>query len=310
MSRALRQQQLRTVQVVPATPYTATGEIHYETMQTLNRRLYEAGIRVFIPCAGSAEFDSLSADEIVNSIRAVRQAIGDDAILMAPVGLQIGHALDIGRRSLEAGADAILVMPMSGPYLSNQGVRDYYLTLLDTLGAPTLVYKKGEIPSDALLLELADHPGIVGVKYAVNDVDAFTRIVAADEGRIEWICGSAERFAPFFFLAGASGYTSGAANLCPHLTLAMHAALVAGDYPQAMRLLERLRPIEDYRARAGSSYNINFLKHALRHTGLDFGHPRPPQRKLTSDEMREIDELVPTLLQAEEEFASTPAAAR
>jgi 4-hydroxy-tetrahydrodipicolinate synthase len=284
--------------------------VNYEAMQLLNRRLYDAGIRVFIPCAGSAEFDSLSADEIVSSIRAVREAVGADALIMAPVGLQIGHALDIGRRSLEAGADAILVMPLSGPYLSNQGLRDYYLTLLDTLSAPTLIYKKGEIPSDALLLELADHPGVVGVKYAVNDVDAFTRIVAADEGRIEWICGSAERFAPFFFLAGASGYTSGAANLCPHLTLAMHAALAMGDYPQAMRLLEQIRPIEDYRARGASSYNISFLKYALRHTGLDFGPARPPQRKLTADEMREIDLLVPALLQAEEELASTPAAAR
>jgi 4-hydroxy-tetrahydrodipicolinate synthase len=310
MSRPFHAQQLRTVQVVPATPYRSTGEVNYEAMQLLNRRLYDAGIRVFIPCAGSAEFDSLSADEIVSSIRAVREAVGADALIMAPVGLQIGHALDIGRRSLEAGADAILVMPLSGPYLSNQGLRDYYLTLLDTLSAPTLIYKKGEIPSDALLLELADHPGVVGVKYAVNDVDAFTRIVAADEGRIEWICGSAERFAPFFFLAGASGYTSGAANLCPHLTLAMHAALAMGDYPQAMRLLEQIRPIEDYRARGASSYNISFLKYALRHTGLDFGPARPPQRKLTADEMREIDLLVPALLQAEEELASTPAAAR
>src|SRR5690606_32636749 len=213
-----------------------------------------------ISCAGSAEFDSLSADEIVQAIRMTRETVGDEAVVMAPVGLQLGHALAIGRGALDAGADCVLAMPLSVPYLSNAGARDYYLALLDELACPLFIYKKGEIPSDALLLELADHPKVMGVKYAVNDIDAFTRNVTADEGRIEWICGSAERFAPFFMLAGASGYTSGACNLCPQLSLAMHAALVSGDYPQAMRLLEQIRPIEDFRARAGSSYNISFLK--------------------------------------------------
>lgn len=310
MSRSFQPQQLRTVQAVPITAFDAQGRLNLEPMQANTRRLYEAGIRVFIPCAGSAEFDSLSADEIVAAIGMTRETVGDDAIVMAPLGLQGQHALDVGRRSLDVGADCVLVMPLTVPYLSNAGAQDYYLAVVDELAAPTLIYKKAEIPSDTLLLEMADHPKVVGVKYAVNDVDAFTRIVAADEGRIEWICGSAERFAPYFMLAGASGYTSGACNLCPQLTLAMHAALAAGDYPQAMRLLEQLRPIEDFRARTGSSYNISFLKHAIRHLGLDFGQPRPPQRKLTADEMAEIDELVPALLQAEEELALAPAAAR
>jgi 4-hydroxy-tetrahydrodipicolinate synthase len=77
-----------------------------------------------------------------------------------------------------------------------------------------------------------------------------------------------------------------------------------------MRLLEQIRPIEDFRARAANSYNISFLKYAIRHVGLDFGQPRAPQRQLTAAEMAEIDELVPSLLQAEEELAAAPAAAR
>ncbi len=158
MSQPLRPQQLRTVQAVPMTAFDASGNLNLEPMRTLTSRLYEAGIRVFIPCAGSAEFDNLSADEIVASIRMTRETVGSDAVIMAPLGLQIRHALDVGRRSLDAGADALLVMPLCGPYLSNAGARDYYLTLLDELAAPTLIYKKSDIPSDALLLELADIP--------------------------------------------------------------------------------------------------------------------------------------------------------
>ncbi len=95
---------------------------------------------------------------------------------------------------------------------------------------------------------MAAQPGVIGVKYAVNDIDAFGRVVRDDEGRIDWFCGSAERYAPYFMLAGATGYTSGAGNICPHLTLAMFEACQGGDWAQALRLQQIIRPIEDYRA--------------------------------------------------------------
>ena len=65
----------------------------------------------------------------------------------------------------------------------------------------------------------------------------------ADAGRIDWLCGSAERFAPFYMLVGASGYTTGAGNLAPHVTLAMHAALMVGEHDEALRLQEVLLPM-------------------------------------------------------------------
>lgn len=310
MARSFRPEALRTVQVVPVTAYDAAGELNLDVMRQHTQRLFDAGMRVFIPCAGSSEFHSLSADEIVSAIAMTREVVGDEGIVVAPVGLQIGHAVEIGTRGVEAGADALLVMPLAAPYLSDAGARDYYGEILDKVAAPTMIYKKTDIPSDRLLLELAEHPKVVGVKYSVNCVDAFTRVVREDDGRLEWFCGSAERFAPFFMLAGATGYTSGAGNLCPHLTLAMHAACAEGDWAQAMRLLEIIRPIEDYRARANNSYNISFLKYACRATGLDFGQPRPPQRRLTAEEEREIDEIVAPILAAEVELSAAPAGAR
>jgi 4-hydroxy-tetrahydrodipicolinate synthase len=305
MPNTIDPERLRTVQIVPITAFDPEGEIALEPMRELFTRLYDAGMRVFIPCAGSAEFHSLQTKEIVAVIEMARGALGPDAVLLAPVGLQIGHALSVGAKSLEAGADGVLIMPFSAPYLSDAGARDYYQALLDELGCPAIIYKKAEVPSDDLLLELADHPQVVGIKYAVNDLDAFQRIVIAARGKeIEFQCGSAERFAPFFMLAGATGYTSGAGNLCPRLTLSMHSAAMAGDWEETLRLQEIIRPIEDYRARSGSSYNISFQKHALKSIGLDFGPPRPPQRQLTAEEMREIDRIVEPILKAEEELAT------
>ncbi len=303
MPRTLRREQLRTVQLVPITAFDAQGKLALDPMRQLMQRLCDAGIRVFIPCAGSAEFNSLAADEITAVIRMTREVVGDEAVIMAPIGLQLHYALELGKRSLDAGADCVLMMPLDFPYISDAGARDYYLAVLDQLNCPTLVYKKADVPSNKLLLELADHPNLIGVKYAVNDLDLFNTVVQQDGGRVDWFCGSAERYSPYFALAGSTGYTSGAGNICPRLTLAMHAALAAGDWTEALRLQRIILPIEHYRARAASSYNISFLKYAITHTGLDFGQPRPPQRRLTAEEMREVDEMIQPILAAENELA-------
>lgn len=304
MSKEIRQR-MRTVQLVPITAFDDAGELNLDPMRELMRRSYDAGIRVFIPAAGSAEFHALSADEIVAIIEMTRQSTGDDAVIVAPIGQRAAWAIELGNRCFTAGADAALIMPMAFPYMSDAGAEDYYRAILDGLADPAQIYKKAPIPGDDLLLRLADHPKLVGVKYAINDMDAFATVVQRDGDRIDWYCGSAERYAPYYALAGAPGYTSGAGNLCPRLTLGMHAALHEGRWEEAMRLQRLLLPIEHYRGRADNSYNVSFLKYAIRATGLDFGETRPPQRRLTDEERREIDQIVPGLLQAEAEYADS-----
>jgi 4-hydroxy-tetrahydrodipicolinate synthase len=297
-------QQLRTVQLVPLTAFDDVGTLNLAPMRRQTERLVEAGVRVFIPCAGSSEFHTLNADEIIAAVRLTREVVGDRARVLVPVGLQLSHAIDLGRRGVASGADAMLVMPLAFPYLSDAGARDYYLSLLQDVRCPAIIYKKDVVPSHELLLELADHEQIIGVKYSMPDVTAFQKLVRDDAGRIDWFCGHAERYAPFFFLAGAQGYTSGAGNICPRVTMAMHKALAAGEYIEALRWQKILWPIEDYRARDANSYNVSFLKHAIRSVGLDFGQPRPPYRRLTESERRGIDAIIQPILAAESELAA------
>lgn len=298
---------LHHVQVVPLTAFDSHGKIALDPMRQQTERLRDAGVRVFIPCAGSSEFHTMLADEIVAAIQMTREVVGTDAKVICPVGLQLQYAVDLGQKALAAGADGVLIMPLGFPYLSDEGARDYYKTLLAELACPSIIYKKAPIPTDQLLLELADHPHLVGIKYSINDISNFQNVVIEDGGRLDWFCGSAERYAPFFSLAGSPGYTSGAGNICPRLTLAMHAALARSDWPEALRLQQIMMPIETYRAREDNSYNVSFLKHAITQVGFDFGDPRPPYRQLTDAEKREIDIIVAPILAAEEELAATPA---
>ncbi len=306
MSRTFDPASLRTVHLVPLTAYDSAGRIDKDLQADHTARMASAGISTYLPAAGTSEFHSLSAEEIVELVRITREAAGAEAAIFAPVGFQIGHAIEVARRSLDAGATGIMFMPFSHPYMSDEGARDYYKAVLKAAPCPALVYKKSPFPSNALLLELADDPNIVGVKYAENNLHDFRRTVLEDsqngKPRIEWVCGSAERFAPYYMLAGSPGYTTGAGNVCPHITLAMHAAFTAGEYAEGMRLQKLLLPIEDYRARAGDSYNISMLKGAMKALGRDFGPPRPPQRQLTEQEQTEIESVIRPLLAVEKEM--------
>tara|TARA_R110002111_G_scaffold168038_1_gene233858 strand:- start:137566 stop:138480 length:915 start_codon:yes stop_codon:yes gene_type:complete len=299
MSPSLDRHQLRTVHIVPLTAFDRNDQLNLEAQAAHTANLYEAGMRVFLPGAGTSEFHSLLPEEIVELVRITRQSTGPDALIFAPIGYQVGVGRQTAVDALKAGATGIMFMPFAHPYMSDRGAEEYYLSVMDAANSPTLYYKKAEVPSDALLLKLAPDPRSVGVKYSVNQMHQFRTTVSADEHGLEWICGSAERFAPYYMLAGSTGFTSGAGNVCPRLSLAMHAAFASGDYAEGMRIQQLILPIEDYRARAADSFNISMLKYAITLTGADFGPPRPPQRTLNSEQEAEIRQLMEPILQAE-----------
>ena len=282
---------------------TEDGRLAIDAQSRLTADLVQAGARVVLPAAGTGEFQSLSTDEILEVVRASKVAAGPDTLVFTPVGGPIGQALQLARRSVEIGADGLMFMPFPHPYLSDVGVIDYYRAVLAVTPLPALIYKTAPIPSDRLLLEISEHPQVIGVKYAVNDLVAFAEVVRQAQGRCEWLCGSAERFAPYFMVAGATGYTSGAANLCPKLTMSMHRALAQGDMATATERQRTLLPIEYYRARQGDSFGISLLKFGLSLRGYDFGQVRPPQRRLTATERTEIEELLRPILAVEERLS-------
>lgn len=306
MSASFDLRRLDTVQLVPPTPFSPDcREVAPERLSALVRKLAGAGIRVFLPGAGTGEFHSLSAEEVVTCVRATREAAGPEGVVMAPIGMGVGHSLAIARPALEAGADVLLLMPPIHPYLADDGFRDYFLAITDAVGVPILAYKRGPVPSDDLLVALAGEGRLLGVKYAVNDLNQFTRFADRVAGRTGLYCGTAERWAPFFALAGATGYTSGAGILCPRLTLKLHAAIARADHGEAFRLLRLIRPIEDFRARDGDSFNITLLKYGLQLCGHDFGPPRPPQRRLTPDQEVAARAMIESVLAAEAALRDT-----
>ncbi len=146
----------------------------------------------------------------------------------------------------------------------------------------------------ARLAELADAcPNVIGVKYAVPDAARFAGF-ARDAGldRFVWIAGLAEPYAPSYFSAGATGFTSGLVNVAPGLSLRMIEALRSGDHGEAMKVWEQIRRFEELRAADGSAHNVTVVKEALAVLGLCRRDVRSPSSLLPDAERAEVAAIV------------------
>jgi 4-hydroxy-tetrahydrodipicolinate synthase len=72
----------------------------------------------------------------------------------------------------------------------------------------------------------------------------------------------------------------------------MLAALRAGDHAAAMKVWERIRPLEDLRAAHRSADNVTVVKEALAALGLCRRDVRPPSSPLPQKRRAEVAALV------------------
>jgi 4-hydroxy-tetrahydrodipicolinate synthase len=280
------------VGVTPVTPFTrdlATVDLHAFSANL--SFLVEEGVTLFYPAGNTGEASSLSPDEWSTVVATAVEASNGRAVVVPGIGHELPVAIEMAGRAERLGADGLLLMPRQQPYAAGSGLTEYWRRLLERTSLPVVLYKRG-LPEDRELLEAADHSSVVGCKYGGKDVSAFATVVSADHSTTVWTCGVAERYAPFFHVAGARGFTSGLANFAPRLALHMHAALADGDMATALELRSIALPFEELRARHGDAFNVSAVKAAMDDSGLAGGEVRPPLRPLDPASRSEIPTMV------------------
>ena len=279
---------LAGVGVTPVTPFTADlSDVDARAFAANLAYLVEAGVTLLYPAGNTGEATSLSLEEWTTIVAVAVETAAGAAAVVPGVGHELPVAVEMASRAERLGADGLLLMPRTQPYADGAGLIEYWRRIREATSLPVVLYKRG-IPADHELLAAVDHPSVVGCKYGDKDVAAFAAVVAADPSPTSWTCGLAERYAPFFHLAGAVGFTSGLANFAPRLALRLHASLAAGDFAAALELRSAAQPFEDLRARHGDAYNVSAVKAAMDHCGLAGGQVRPPLRPLDPESQAEI----------------------
>ncbi|POX45025.1 dihydrodipicolinate synthase family protein [Streptomyces sp. Ru72] len=282
---------LADVVAIPVTPFTEDGRVDQDAHRALLRRLLDGGVRTLTPNGNTGEFYALTPEERRLVTELTVQEAGERAATLVGVGHDVPTAVASARHARELGARMVMVHQPVHPYVSAAGWVDYHRAIAEAVPELGVVpyIRNARLPG-ARLAELADHcPNVIGVKYAVPDAAKFAAF-ARDAGldRFVWVAGLAEPYAPSYFSAGATGFTSGLVNVAPSVSLNMIDALRSGDYPAAMKVWEQIRRFEELRAANGSADNVTVVKEALASLGLCRRDVRPPSRALPEEERAEV----------------------
>lgn len=286
---------LADVVAIPVTPFAADGTIDRAAHRAILRRLLDGGVRTLTPNGNTGEFYALSPQERREIVELTIAEAAGQAVVLAGVGHDVPTAVAAARHAGECGAGMVMVHQPVHPYVSDAGWVAYHRAIAEAVPDLGVVpYLRDAGLPGARLAELADAcPNVIGVKYAVPDAARFAGF-ARDAGldRFVWVAGLAEPYAPSYFSAGATGFTSGLVNVAPGLSLRMIEALRSGDHGEAMKVWEQIRRFEELRAADGSAHNVTVVKEALAFLGLCRRDVRAPSSPLPAAERAEVATIV------------------
>lgn len=242
------------------------------------------GPHVIVVCGGTGEVRSLSPEEVSTVVRNASPYKGD-TLLVSGVRGDTDLAVQMARFVEKAGADVVLVMPE--PSIVEQGeeaIYAHHTAIAEAIDIGVMPFRNSASTLSVHLAKRLDRiPNVVALKDEAGDLDLFRKTVVATEGKLPCIMGG-EMLAPYYFLAGAKGVTTGVANLLPHLSIALCEAGLAGDYEKAQEIRDILVPITELRGRAGNT----MLKGGLELLGLAGGPIRDTGAVITDEHREEL----------------------
>jgi len=285
---------LQTIVGINITPFGSDLSIDFDALGRNLDFLLAAGIKVITPCGNTGEFSSLTVDECLEILSFASARVKGKVTLIAGIGYATGTAMRLAQHAQAAGYDGVMVHHPSHPFLSDKGYLAYVRGIAEQVDIPVIPYVRSARISNESLYELARLPNVVAMKYALNDLQRFGDLAAhaSSDVEITWVCGTAEAWAPFFFAAGATGFTSGLVNVAPQLSFKLLSALRSGDRKETLQLWKAIKPFEDLRARNESENNVSVVKEAMHQLGLGSRHVRPPITELTTQDRNRVRQIL------------------
>jgi 4-hydroxy-tetrahydrodipicolinate synthase len=267
------------------TPFAADGSVDLETAAELASYLVDdMGNDGLVISGTTGESPTTSDAEKADLLRAVLDAVGDRATILAGVGtFNTEHTLELAATAAKLGADGLLVVT---PYYSKppqSGIVDHFRQIADSTDVPVMLYdipgRTGLAIATDTMLRLSEHPSIVAVKDAKGDLTASAQVIA--QGELAYYSGDDAMTLPLLSV-GAVGVVGTSTHFSALGTRQLIEAYLAGDVAAALRLHQQLLPIY---TGIFATQGCILVKAGLKLLGRDVGGLRSPLIEATSAEI-------------------------
>lgn len=278
---------LGTVLTAMATPFNPDGALDTETAVRLAVRLVDSGCDGLVLSGTTGESPTTTDAEKIALLRAVLEAVGDRARIIAGAGTyDTAHSVNLAKACAAEGAHGLLVVT---PYYSRppqSGLVAHFSAVADATDLPVVLY---DIPPRSVvpiewdtLRMLAHHPNIVAVKDAKGDLHGAAQIMA--ETGLAYYSGDDALNLPWLAV-GAVGVISVWGHLAAGQLRDMLTAFNSGDLATARKIAVALGSLNAAQNRLGG---VTLAKAGLHLQGFDAGDPRLPQMPATAEQLDQL----------------------
>ncbi|ATL85898.1 dihydrodipicolinate synthase [Streptomyces malaysiensis subsp. malaysiensis] len=269
------------------TPFTTDGALDLDGAQRLAAHLVDAGNDGLIVNGTTGESPTTSDAEKAQLVRAVVEAVGDRAHVVAGAGTNdTRHSVELARAAEQAGAHGLLAVT---PYYSKppqEGLLRHFTAIADATELPVMLYdipgRSGVPIGTETIVRLAEHPRIVANKDAKGDLGRASWAIA--RSRLAWYSGDDMLNLPLLSV-GAVGFVSVVGHLVSPELRAMLEAHLAGDVAKATEIHQKLLPVFTGMFR---TQGVITTKAALALQGQPAGPLRLPLVELTAEETEQL----------------------
>ena len=237
---------LRGSMVAIVTPFRA-DRLDEPAFKRLIELHVASGTSAVVPCGTTGESATLSFDEHDRVIQlAVQAARGRIPVIAGTGSNNTKEAIRLTKHAQTAGAAGALLI---SPYYNKPTQRGLYLhfkAVAEAVELPLIVYNIASRTAVNIepetFAQLAEIPGIVGVKESSGNLEQMSRILQVTNGRLTLLSGDDALTLPVLAIGGA-GVISVAANVVPRDMAALVEAFAAHRMEDALRWHQQLLPL-------------------------------------------------------------------
>ena len=275
------------------TPFTNNGDVDFERAKEFALALVNTGSDGLLIGGTTGESPSMNEDEKLELFKSVKEAVGDNATVIAgTTDNNTNASIDLSKKAEKLGVDAILLTVPAYNKPTQDGLYKHFVKIADSVSIPGLLYN---VPSRTSLnmdtdttLKLAKIDNIVGVKEASSDPDQITNIISdSPENFKVWSGNDNETFS--IMSTGGHGVVSVASNIIGNQVKKLMGFILDGQTELAAK--EHKRLLLFFNALFWVTNPIP-IRHALNRSGFKMGPPRLPMVEAPKDFTDKFDPVM------------------